>query len=168
MNDKPQMAAGALPTEAPFSTFVQVLTLRSVTEEVTEICTIAVSTFADFDGMELPEGKLHLCYGCNETFAPGEILYFGVNARLTTDPDTIVETLSELDSTQELCSCVDDSGHTTDCLDEKTDDIQDVDIENEVDEVDLVPDEDDVEMPDCDTAYVVPETMVLIEVFKTA
>lgn len=104
--------------EAPFSTMVQVYSIRAITEDVSEVCTIAVSTFADYDGNELPEGKFHLCHYCNETFAPGEILYFGVNARLTTDLDTIVETLPELDSTEELCDCVDGEGHVTDCPEE--------------------------------------------------
>jgi hypothetical protein len=102
-------------TDAPFSTMVQVFSIREVSDEVSEICIIAASMLKEYDGIELPEGKLQICYDCNETFDPGELLRFGLNARLTTDPDTIVETLPELDSTEELCDCVDSEGHVTEC-----------------------------------------------------
>lgn len=107
-------------TDAPFSTMVQVFSIREVSDEISEVCIIAASMLKDYEGNELPEGKLQICYDCNETFDPGESLRFGVNARLTTDPDTIVETLNELDSTEELCDCVDSEGHVTDCPEENS------------------------------------------------
>jgi hypothetical protein len=108
-------------TSAPFSTMVQVYSLRPVTDEISEFCILSVSTFAEVDGTELPEGKLEVCYDKNESFAAGEILRFGLNARMTTDKDAIVDMFSDVEKPEDLCYCVDENG-TVECPEETEDD----------------------------------------------
>ena len=143
-------------TAVPFSTMVQVVTLTPVTDDVSKVCNIAASTFAAYgegeDATDLPEGKLEVCYDKNEAFAPGEMFRFGVNARLTTDVDELVEMFNDVDSPEDLCYCIDEDGQV-ECPEENPDDDADDDTDDV--EEDVVPDDDVVDPCDpnpCDAS----------------
>lgn len=109
-------------TTAAFSTMVQVYSIESVSSDTTKICILAVSELEEVEGGQLPVGKLAVCYDKNESFAAGEIFKFGVNAKLTTDKQAIIDMFSDVETEEDLCFCQKDGVEgTVDCPVEVTD-----------------------------------------------
>lgn len=109
-------------TEAPFATMVQIYSIENVTSDISKICILAVSELGDVDGTELPVGKLGVCYDKNESFAAGEVFKFGVNAKLTTDKQAIVDMFSDIETVEDLCFCQQTNVGSVECPAEESDD----------------------------------------------